>query len=120
MWFIAWYNPARLSVLAENGYMTIADSTHKTVWNEAKLFSLVCRSKHAEWRTCFNWICSNEDTRLLVKALEFASDSMRERRLIWKIRNCLTDDSAGEQLAFKTVFTQEDMRSSYGRVQHFL
>jgi hypothetical protein len=66
---IVFADPARLSVLATHGYLSLIDSTHKTNQLEWKLFTLMARDQHVSWHPIAHALLSNEFSELIAKFL---------------------------------------------------
>jgi MULE transposase domain len=115
---IVWASNHRLKTLAERGYLTLFDSTHKTNQKEWKLFTWMVRTEVNIYLPCAGALIQSEDGNSIGKAMSVVRDWTKEESgQDWKIRYCLTDDSAAEQRAVQIAFPKDD--SIYGSVQHF-
>ena len=65
---------------------------------------------------CAGALVKSEDGNTIGEAMVVVRSWLRELGQDWKIRYCLTDDSAAEQRAIQIAFPEDD--SVYGRVDH--
>lgn len=92
----------RLEILAQRGYLTLFDSTHKLNFYSYNLFSFTCRDQYGNWIPGGHCLVERENSAILtagLKKLKFWSENK------WRIAYALTDNSAVEQRAVKDEFS---------------
>ena len=71
---IVWALDHRLKTLAERGYLTLFDSTHKTNQKEWKLFTWMVRTEVNIYLPCASALIRNEDGNAIGKAMSIVRD----------------------------------------------
>ena len=71
---IVWALDRRLKTLAERGYLTLFDSTHKTNQKEWKLFTWMVRTEVNIYLPCAGALIRNKDSNIISKAMSIVRD----------------------------------------------
>jgi hypothetical protein len=74
VWGLVWVKKKRFVILAEDGYLTLFDSTHKTYYLNWKLFTVICRYKSSIYRSCLHFIISSKNNEVITTGFQVGSD----------------------------------------------
>jgi MULE transposase domain len=81
---IVWASTHCLAVLAERGYLTLFDSTHKTNQKEWKLFTWMVRTQANIYLPCAGALIKAEDGNAIGKAIAVVRSWIQELGQDWK------------------------------------
>ena len=105
-------HPERLEVLANRGYLTLFDSSHKLNFFNYNLFSFLCRDQYGVWVPGAHCLVESEGSDILSAAIKTIKYWSNDR---WQMAYALTDDSAAEQRGVRLALPPLDSPNGHFR-----